>query len=140
MGLIIIILIIILIELVQILISRYKIEKWILPILSFILSINVILGGIIFEKHGNSNYNTYFYNVLIFIIFNIPTILLIVTNFIMKNKKNINDKFNKKINLLILLIIIVLISLFVIIQINLSKNITNVNKNEIIKIENNINL
>lgn len=44
MGFIIIILIIIEMQLIQILISKYKIAKWILPILSFILSINAILG------------------------------------------------------------------------------------------------
>ncbi len=40
MGFIIIILIIIEMQLIQILISKYKIAKWILPILLFILSIN----------------------------------------------------------------------------------------------------
>lgn len=73
------------------------------------------------------------------IIFNIPTILLSVTNFIMNNKKDFYEKFTKKIKLMILINIIVLISLFIIIQMNVSKNITSVNKNELIKIENNIN-
>lgn len=56
MGFIIIILIIIEMELIQILISKYKIAKWVLPILSFILSINAILGIIVFEKHGSLDY------------------------------------------------------------------------------------
>lgn len=139
MGFIIIILIIIEMQLIQILISKYKIAKWILPILSFILSINAILGIIVFEKHGSLDYYTYFYYILILIIFNIPTILLSVTNFLMNNKKDFYEKFTKKIKLMILINIIVLISLFIIIQMNVSKNITSVNKNELIKIENNIN-
>lgn len=139
MGFIIIILIIIEMQLIQILISKYKIAKWILPILSFILSINAILGIIVFEKHGNLDYYTYFYYILMLIIFNIPTILLSITNFIMNNKKDFYEKFTKKIKLMILINIIVLISLFIIIQMNVSKNITSVNKNELIKIENNIN-
>lgn len=139
MGFIIIILIIIEMQLIQILISKYKIAKWILPILSFILSINVILGIIVFEKHGSLDYYTYFYYILMLIIFNIPTILLSVTNFLMNNKKDFYEKFTKKIKLMILINIIVLISLFIIIQMNVSKNITSVNKNELIKIENNIN-
>lgn len=139
MGFIIIILIIIEMQLIQILISKYKIAKWILPILSFILSINDILGIIVFEKHGSLDYYTYFYYILMLIIFNIPTILLSVTNFIMNNKKDFYEKFTKKIKLMILINIIVLISLFIIIQMDVSKNITSVNKNELIKIENNIN-
>ncbi len=139
MGFIIIILIIIEMQLIQILISKYKIAKWILPILSFILSINAILGIIVFEKHESLDYYTYFYYILMLIIFNIPTILLSVTNFLMNNKKDFYEKFTKKIKLMILINIIVLISLFIIIQMNVSKNITSVNKNELIKIENNIN-
>lgn len=139
MGLIIIILIIIEMQLIQILISKYKIVKWILPILSFILSINIVLGIIVFERHVSLDYYTYFYYILMLIIFNIPTILLSVTNFIMNNKKDFYEKFTKKIKLMILINIIVLISLFIIIQMNVSKNITSVNKNELIKIENNIN-
>lgn len=139
MGFIIIILIIIEMELIQILISKYKIAKWILPILSFILSVNIVLGIIVFEKHESLDYYTYFYYILMLIIFNIPTILLSVTNFIMNNKKDFYEKFIKKIKLMILINIIVLISLFIIIQMNVSKNITSVNKNELIKIENNIN-
>lgn len=139
MGFIIIILIIIEMQLIQILISKYKIVKWILPILSFILSINAILGIIVFEKHRSLDYYTYFYYILMLIIFNIPTILLSVTNFLMNNKKDFYEKFTKKIKLMILINIIVLISLFIIIQMNVSKNITSVNKNELIKIENNIN-
>ena len=139
MGFIIIILIIIEMQLIQILISKYKIAKWILPILSFILSINAILGIIVFEKHESLDYYTYFYYILMLIIFNIPTILLSVTNFLMNNKKDFYEKFTKKIKLMMLINIIVLISLFIIIQMNVSKNITSVNKNELIKIENNIN-
>lgn len=139
MGFIIIILIIIEMELIQILISKYKIAKWILPILSFILSVNIVLGIIVFEKHESLDYYTYFYYILMLIIFNIPTILLSVTNFLMNNKKDFYEKFTKKIKLMILINIIVLISLFIIIQMNVSKNITSVNKNELIKIENNIN-
>ena len=139
MGFIIIILIIIEMQLIQILISKYKIAKWILPILLFILSINAILGIIAFEKHGSLDYYTYFYYILMLIIFNIPTILLSVTNFLMNNKKDFYEKFTKKIKLMILINIIVLISLFIIIQMNVSKNITSVNKNELIKIEDNIN-
>lgn len=139
MGFIIIILIIIEMQLIQILISKYKIAKWILPILLFILSINAILGIIVFEKHESLDYYTYFYYILMLIIFNIPTILLSVTNFLMNNKKDFYEKFTKKIKLMILINIIVLISLFIIIQMNVSKNITSVNKNELIKIENNIN-
>lgn len=96
MGFIIIILIIIEMQLIQILISKYKIAKWILPILLFILSINAILGIIVFEKHGSLDYYTYFYYILMLIIFNIPTILLSVTNFLMNNKKNFYEKFTKK--------------------------------------------
>ena len=134
MGFIIIILIIIEMELIQILISKYKIAKWILPILSFILSVNIVLGIIVFEKHESLDYYTYFYYILMLIIFNIPTILLSVTNFIMNNKKDFYEKFTKKIKLMILINIIVLISLFIIIQMNVSKNITSVNKNSILNI------
>ena len=52
MGILFIISIIVLVELIQILNSRFKIRKWILPILSLLNSINIILG---FKKHDATN-------------------------------------------------------------------------------------
>ena len=55
MGIIFIILIIVLLELIQILNSRFKIRKYILPTLFFLNSINIILGMLAFEKYDASN-------------------------------------------------------------------------------------
>lgn len=94
MGILFIILIIVLIELIQILNSRFKIIKWILPILSFLNSINIILSMFVLEKHNVPNNEietiTLLYIILYFVIFNIPTLIFIITNYIVNKKQYTN--------------------------------------------------
>lgn len=134
MGILFVIVIGTLLELIQILSSKNKIGKWILPSMSFLFSIFVILGIFVFEKHGVLNnkidISTVKYNILYVIIFNIPTLIFTITNFIMNKKKNIDKDFYKKIKISTLITLIMMIILFVFIQLSTSKHITKVNEKE----------
>lgn len=125
MGILFIILIIVLVELIQILNSRFKIRKWILPILSLLLSINIILGILVFEKHDSPNNkidtSTLIYNFLYFAIFNIPTLIFIITNYIVNKKQIVDKQFYKNVKICILITLIITIILFVFIQISISR-------------------
>lgn len=134
MGILFIILIIVLVELIQILNSRFKIRKWILPILSFLNSINIILGMFVLEKHDAPNNEieiiTLIYSILYFVIFNIPTLIFIATNYIINKTQGTDEKFYKNVKLCTLITLILAIILFVFIQIFASKYIKKVNIEE----------
>lgn len=91
MGILFIILIMVVLELIQVLNSRFKIRKWILPIISLLNSINIILSILILEKHDSSNNKiesiSLLYNILYFVICNIPTLIFIFTNYILNKKR-----------------------------------------------------
>lgn len=95
MGILFIILIVLLLELIQIQNSRFKIRKWILPIFSLLNSIGILISMFVFEKHDILNNKldsiTLLSNILYFAIFNIPTLVFIITNYIL-NKKQVIDK------------------------------------------------
>ena len=125
MGILFIISIIVLVELIQILNSRFKIRKWILPILSLLNSINIILGMLVFKKHDATNNEietiTLMYSILLFVIFNIPTLIFIVTNSILNKGQGTNENFHKNVKLCALITLVLAIVLFVFIQISASK-------------------
>ena len=90
---IILILVLLVLELIQIVWSKSKIKKWILPILSFLLSVYIMIYLISFElanqigtdRHGLIevvDIGTW----MMFVIFNIPTIIFIITNVIVRKK------------------------------------------------------
>lgn len=79
MGIILIILFLIMIEMIQILLSRFKIVKWIFPVLSFLSSVNIILAMIIMTEKSQV-INTIIMCVVTLIIVNIPTIVFCYTN------------------------------------------------------------
>ncbi len=134
MGILFIISIIVLVELIQILNSRFKIRKWILPILSLLNSINIILCMLVLKKHDATNNEietiTLMYSILLFVIFNIPTLIFIVTNFILNKGQSTNENFYKNVKLCALITLVLAIVLFVFIQISASKHITKVNIEE----------
>lgn len=113
MGIIFIILIIVLLELIQILNSRFKIRKYILPTLFFLNSINIILGMLVFEKHDALNNKidsiTSICNILYFILLNIPTVIFIITNYIVDKKQCADENFFKRIKKFALTIFIILL-------------------------------
>ena len=135
MGILFIISIIVLVELIQILNSRFKIRKWILPILSLLNSINIILGMLVFKKHDATNNEiatiTLMYRILLVVICNITTLIFIVTNFILNKGQGTNENFYKNVKLCALITLVLAIVLFVFIQISASKHITKVNIEEI---------
>lgn len=78
-------------ECIQILISKLKVIKWILPILNFLFSIFVEINLIVFTMF-NENISLLqsidIENVKLFFIMNIPTIIFVCTIKLI-NKKNI---------------------------------------------------
>lgn len=130
MGILFIMVFILLLELIQILNSRFKIRKWILPILSFLFSINIILGMFVFEKHDSQNNKiddiTLIWNVLYFTIFNIPTLIFIITNYIVNKKYLFDKKFYKNLKYCILITFLILIIVYVLMQIFTLKHIRSV--------------
>ena len=87
------VLIMIALEILQISCAESKIKKWILPILSFLLSVYIMIYLISFElanqigtdRHGLIevvDIGTW----MMFVIFNIPTIIFIITNVIVRKK------------------------------------------------------
>ena len=92
---IILILVLLAFEMIQISCAESKIKKWILPVLSFLLSLFIMLNLIVFElgdqiepkKFGLKEIfnDTAWGNLPVL---NIPTIIFIVTNVIMKKLNN----------------------------------------------------
>lgn len=77
-------------ECIQAFIANKKIIKWILPILNFIISIFVEINLIIFTmlNDGKNFFETIDKEVvLLFLILNIPTIVYIITNIVIKKRK-----------------------------------------------------
>ena len=101
-GILIIILLMIAFEMLQIHLAKTKVGKWILPVIIFVFSIQVILGLIVFESADYSNTGKAFVEIFgfneilefieIFCVMNIPTVIFLVTNKIVNNKKAINMK------------------------------------------------
>lgn len=77
-------------ECIQVFIANKKIIKWILPILNFIISLFVEINLIIFTmlNDGKNFFGTIDKEVvLLFLILNIPTIIYIITNIVIKKQK-----------------------------------------------------
>ena len=102
MPYIILILVIIALEWLQIYLSEHKIKKWILPTLSFLLSLFVIGICIAIEVNHTSpgtEKNKWYDvsvmdNLMMLPILNIPTLIFIVTNIIMEKINNKKKKQN----------------------------------------------
>lgn len=120
MGVAVLIGIIILFEIIQILLSNRKIGKWIQPAIVFLMSIHLMISWIIFESANYMNAGKTFFEIFEFdivkgfAILNIPTIMFILTNIIVKriNKSknmNQNNPNKKKIILSVTYIIALLI-------------------------------
>lgn len=86
---ILIVMSIILFELIQMLLSRRKILRYILPIITYIFSLFNIYGLVIYDIHSSDTITlTQIISwIWIFFIFNIPTILFCITNICMKKKE-----------------------------------------------------
>lgn len=102
-------LVIVLIELIQIRISNNKKIKWILPVLSFLISTPICIKTII-EYHNDIFADVIIGSLLIYL----PTILFTCTNFIMKNREltEISKNKLKKYIFIMTIIIIVLVILY----------------------------
>lgn len=77
-------------ECIQVFIANKKIIKWILPILNFIISLFVEINLIIFTmlNDGKNFFQTIDKEViLLFLILNIPTIVYMITNIVIKKQK-----------------------------------------------------
>ena len=90
---IILILVLLVLELIQIVWAKSKIKKWILPILSFLLSVYIMIYLISFELANQIGTDRYglievvdIGTWIMFMILNIPTIMFIITNVIVKKK------------------------------------------------------
>ena len=91
---IILILVLLELELIQIVWAECKIKKWILPILTFLFSIYMMAFFISFELSDtwgpveNKWYDVSAGTLMMFPILNIPTLVFIITNVIVKKKQN----------------------------------------------------
>lgn len=90
---IILILVLLVLELIQIVWAKSKIKKWILPILSFLLSVYIMIYLISFELANQIGTDRHALievvdigTWMMFVIFNIPTIIFIITNVIVRKK------------------------------------------------------
>ena len=90
---IILILVLLALELIQIGWAKSKIKKWILPILAFSFSIYMMAFLISFELSDTlgpveNNWTSVvdIGTLMMFLIFNVPTIMFIITNVIVKKK------------------------------------------------------
>ena len=99
---IILILVLLVLELIHIVWAKSKIKKWILPILSFLLSVYIMiyLIGFVFADQIGTNRKSLMEvldigTLMMFPMLNIPTLMFIITNVIV-NKKGGSIK-NKKI-------------------------------------------
>lgn len=135
MGILFLVLLVILIELLQILMSKYKIVKWIIPIISFIISINILLGIIVFELNETVILEPAMPNMIhifLFIITNIPTVIFSITNYVMNSKKNTDKNFYKniKLSIIIILIILTILSIYMLMQYEKPVKRTNFNNSQ----------
>lgn len=95
---IILVFLIVILELIQVSCTRFKVKKWILPVLSFLLSVCIMIYLIGFElanqigadRNGIMEVNIGTW--LMFPVLNIPTIIFIVTNIIFNKINNRKDK------------------------------------------------
>lgn len=96
---IILILLIVVLELIQVSCTRLKVRKWILPILSFLLSVYIIIyltGFELADQVGTDrkglidvmDIDTW----MMFMILNIPTVIFILTNIIFNKINNRKEK------------------------------------------------
>lgn len=104
---ILIVMIIVLFELIQMLLSKRKILRYILPIITYIFSLLNTYGLVIYDIHESMKYNTFNLDRIIswiwlFFIFNIPTILFCITNICMKKKEKKYIVFYIIINIVLL--------------------------------------
>lgn len=90
---IILILVLLALELIQIVWAKSKIKKWILPILAFLFSIYMTAFLVSFELSDTlgpveNNWTSVvdIDTLIMFLIFNIPTLMFIITNVIVKKK------------------------------------------------------
>lgn len=90
---IILILVLLVLELIQSVWAKSKIKKWILPILSFLLSVYIMIYLISFELADQIGTDRHALievvdigTWIMFMILNIPTIMFIITNVIVKKK------------------------------------------------------
>lgn len=106
--------------LMQVLATKSKVVKWIQPILYWLLSLNAVIFIIIFEMHEYVNYGKTFLQIIernlenilyVFIIFNIPTIIMLIINRVMKNNR-LSKKSTEIIGICSVIIIILAIVLF----------------------------
>ncbi len=90
-------------EAIHILIAKNKFGKYVLPIISYILSLMNVLGLVIYNINESQKYRNPVKDnfvkeipsyIILFIIFNIPTIIFCITNILVnkkqKNKENKN--------------------------------------------------
>lgn len=101
MPYIILILVIIALEWLQIYLSEHKIKKWILPSLSFLFSLFILLNLVLFELGCQTEPKEFGLKEILnatawgnLPVLNIPTIIFIATNIILKKinkKREIND-------------------------------------------------
>lgn len=84
------ILIIMIMEFFQIILSKVKIIRWILPLFNFIIAIFIEMNLIVFNmlNESKSFVEVIDYEmILLFLILNIPTVLFIITNKVVNIKK-----------------------------------------------------
>lgn len=110
-----IVLFILLTEILQILLSKSKIRRWILPILFFLCSLSIILAFWIQDNSHLTNYGVTFIFVILeiflFIVTNIPTVIFVVTNIILKDRNELKENTKKYFKFSILIILVVLVVL-----------------------------
>lgn len=91
---IILTLLIVFLELIQIKCTKFKVRKWILPLLSFLLSLLIMIYLICFElsnQIGIDRNNLMKVNISTWMMFpalNIPTIIFLITNIICNKLNN----------------------------------------------------
>lgn len=122
-GVLIIILLMIAFEMIQIHLAKTKVGKWVLPVIVFVFSIQVILGLVIFESANYTNIGKTFFEIFdfneifefieILCVMNIPTVIFLVTNKIVNSKKIIDTKKLILYGIYIAMILVIGIILFV---------------------------
>lgn len=98
---IILILVMLALELIQISCAESKIKKWILPILSFLFSLFIMLNLIVFELGDQIEPKKFGLKEVFSVtawgnlpVLNIPTIMFVGTNIVMKKIANKKEKQN----------------------------------------------
>lgn len=131
MGVLLVILFFVLIEIVQILSSKNKIVKWIIPVLSFIVSVSIVLGMTVMEQQNQVSNNMIMY-MLVFVVSNIPTLIFVITNYII-SKITFKDKTRSILKKCIFVIIAIIIIGYVVLF--TTKKPAKVNKNAITAVD-----